>query len=297
MSFLLFTDRQPQLLWGWAGDLFGFDGCCWCCPTRKAAGGNCGQVWCTWLSVSGDWKLSCELSNSLCHQIALAKRADKVYPVPGPWINGGVIKSLANMAAGTKPPGSTDCEDNDGLAISLPTALASNSQDLPLKVIPQKLMTDLGSAHLIIIDHPIRWQTYWQHVQQQCVICHYSFRFWPTIWKELKNQFKQLWPKWKTLFPKRFLTCKQQTTYSSLVQVAGGEEVVACVEGGASVAEAVAKFGKVSSSLHNQHFNFSLLSFPLVKNTLKKVSVLNVIFLVNLLKVYKNWLFLIYFYL
>ena len=135
MSFLLFTDRQPQLLWGWAGDLFGFDGCCWCCPTRKAAGGNCGQVWCTWLSVSGDWKLSCEILNSLCHQIALAKRADKVYPVPGPWINGGVIKSLANMAAGTKPPGSTDCEDNDGLAISLPTALASNSQDLPLKVI------------------------------------------------------------------------------------------------------------------------------------------------------------------
>ena len=56
------------------------------------------------------------------------------------------------------------------------------------------------------------------------------------------------------------------------MQVAGGEEVVACVEGGASVAEAVAKFGKVSSSLHNQHFNFSLLSFPLVKNTLKKVT-------------------------
>ena len=225
MSFLLFTDRQPQLLWGWAGDLFGFDGCCWCCPTRKAAGGNCGQVWCTWLSVSGDWKLSCEILNSLCHQIALAKRADKVYPVPGPWINGGVIKSLANMAAGTKPPGSTDCEDNDGLAISLPTALASNSQDLPLKVnvIPQKLMTDLGSAHLIILDHPIRWQTYWQHVQQQCVICHYSFRFWPTIWKELKNQFKQLWPKWKTLFLKRFLTCNNRQHTALLCRLQGAK--------------------------------------------------------------------------
>ena len=50
-------------------------------------------------------------------QIALAKRADKVYPVPGPWINGGVIKSLANIVAGTKPPGSQDCEDNDGLSL------------------------------------------------------------------------------------------------------------------------------------------------------------------------------------
>ena len=68
-------------------------------------------------------------------QIALAKRADKVYPVPGPWINGGVIKSLSNIEAGTKPPGSADCEDNDGLAISLPCALSSNSQEeLPLQV-------------------------------------------------------------------------------------------------------------------------------------------------------------------
>jgi len=57
------------------------------------------------------------------YQKALAKRADKVYPVPGPWINSGVIKSLANMKEKVKPPGSQDCEDNDGLAVSLPAFL------------------------------------------------------------------------------------------------------------------------------------------------------------------------------
>ena len=30
------------------------------------------------------------------YQVALAKRADKKYPVPGPWINGGVIQFLKN---------------------------------------------------------------------------------------------------------------------------------------------------------------------------------------------------------
>ena len=75
-------------------------------------------------------------------QIALAKRADKVYPVPGPWINGGVIKSLSNIEAGTKPPGSADCEDNDGLAISLPCALSANSQEgLPLQVGIEAMLT------------------------------------------------------------------------------------------------------------------------------------------------------------
>jgi len=57
------------------------------------------------------------------YQVALAKRAEKKYPVPGPWINGGVIKSLANMTAGTLPPGSDTCEDNDGLAVCLPAYL------------------------------------------------------------------------------------------------------------------------------------------------------------------------------
>jgi len=57
------------------------------------------------------------------YQISLAKRADKVYPVPGPWINGGLIKSLANMQAGKSPSGSESCEDNDGLALCLPAYL------------------------------------------------------------------------------------------------------------------------------------------------------------------------------
>ena len=57
------------------------------------------------------------------YQVALAKRAEKKYPVPGPWINGGVIKSLANMQAGTQPTGSDTCEDNDGLAVCLPAYL------------------------------------------------------------------------------------------------------------------------------------------------------------------------------
>jgi len=57
------------------------------------------------------------------YQVALAKRADKVYPVPGPWINGGVIQSLKNMEAGNQPSGSGSCEDNDGLSICLPVYL------------------------------------------------------------------------------------------------------------------------------------------------------------------------------
>ena len=57
------------------------------------------------------------------YQIALAKRALKVYPVEGPWINGGVIKSLENMKNKVNPPGSATCEDNDGFTVSLPAFL------------------------------------------------------------------------------------------------------------------------------------------------------------------------------
>ena len=57
------------------------------------------------------------------YQISLSKRADKVYPVLGPWINGGLIQSLANMQTGTEPSGSETCEDNDGLALCLPAYL------------------------------------------------------------------------------------------------------------------------------------------------------------------------------
>jgi len=59
------------------------------------------------------------------YQIALAKRADKKYPVPGPWINIGVINSLTNMASGEIPPGDKSCDDNDGMTVCLPSYLLS----------------------------------------------------------------------------------------------------------------------------------------------------------------------------
>jgi len=66
------------------------------------------------------------------YQVALAKRADKKYPVPGPWINGGVIQFLKNKEGGVSPTGSSDCEDNDGYAVSLSAILKNspNYQDI-----------------------------------------------------------------------------------------------------------------------------------------------------------------------
>jgi len=141
------------------------------------------------------------------YQIALAKRADKVYPVPGPWINGGVIKSLSNIEAGTKPPGSADCEDNDGLAISLPCALSSNSQEgLPLQM--ANLLTTCPTA----VSHlPLQLEILNNHLGG------------------VEKPIQAALAKMKDAHPD---------------EVAGGEEVVKCVENGASVAEAVAKFGK-----------------------------------------------------
>jgi len=53
------------------------------------------------------------------YQIALAKRPEKKYPISGPWLNSGVIKSLDNMKNGKVPPGSDSCEDNDGFTLAL----------------------------------------------------------------------------------------------------------------------------------------------------------------------------------
>ena len=114
---------------------------------------------------------------------------------------------MANMAAGTKPPGSLDCEDNDGLAISLPAAIAPNSQEgLPLQV--ANLLTTCSTAvrHL-----PLQLQILTNHLEG------------------VEKPVQAALAKMKDSLPE---------------EVAGGEEVVACVEGGASVAEAVAKFGK-----------------------------------------------------
>jgi len=82
------------------------------------------------------------------YQVALAKRAEKKYPVPGPWINGGVIKSLANMADGISPPGSESCEDNDGLAVSLPAYLLQLSPAQALDTANILTTNSTASKHL-----------------------------------------------------------------------------------------------------------------------------------------------------
>lgn len=82
------------------------------------------------------------------YQVALAKRADKVYPIAGPWLNGGVIKSLANMDQGLAPPGSAECEDNDGLALALPVFLLCPGQT---KDVASLLTTDqMTLEHLAV---------------------------------------------------------------------------------------------------------------------------------------------------
>lgn len=80
------------------------------------------------------------------YQIALAKRAAKKYPVPGPWINGGVIKMLAGVEEGVNPPGSEDCHDNDGFAVSLPVLLKDQNKAIDVS----KLVTtnEMISRHL-----------------------------------------------------------------------------------------------------------------------------------------------------
>jgi len=81
------------------------------------------------------------------YQIALAKRADKKYPVPGPWINGGVIKSLANMTAGTQPSGSDSCEDNDGLCVGLPAYLLQFSHEEALNTATILTTNNIATKH------------------------------------------------------------------------------------------------------------------------------------------------------
>jgi len=84
------------------------------------------------------------------YQIALAKRADKKFPIPGPWINGGVIKSLSNMSAGVQPPGSDSCEDNDGFCVSLPAYLLQFSPDQALAAATLLTTNSTATQHLKI---------------------------------------------------------------------------------------------------------------------------------------------------
>jgi len=79
------------------------------------------------------------------YQIALAKRAEKKFPVVGPWINGGVIQFLKNSTAGISPPGSSDCEDNDGFTVSLPVFLKDPAQSLAV--------AQLLTTNSMVLDH------------------------------------------------------------------------------------------------------------------------------------------------
>jgi hypothetical protein len=58
----------------------------------------------------------------------LAKRSAKVYPVPGPWIQGCLIQTLKNIENGLEPPGSAEAEDNDGFTFSLPAYLLESGE-------------------------------------------------------------------------------------------------------------------------------------------------------------------------
>lgn len=82
------------------------------------------------------------------YQVALAKREDEEYPVAGPWITGGMIQSLANMAAGVVPSGSAECDDNDGFAVALPAFLSSLDQDEGASCAELLTTTQLAGDHL-----------------------------------------------------------------------------------------------------------------------------------------------------
>jgi len=82
------------------------------------------------------------------YQIALAKRAEKKYPIAGPWINGGVIKSLDNMNNQKNPPGSESCEDNDGFTLSLPAYLLAFDPDKAKSVANLVTTNNVATSHL-----------------------------------------------------------------------------------------------------------------------------------------------------
>jgi len=76
------------------------------------------------------------------YQIALSKRPEKKYPISGPWLNSGVIKSLDNMKNGLVPPGSDSCEDNDGFALALSAFLLNLDVNTAKNDVANLLTTD-----------------------------------------------------------------------------------------------------------------------------------------------------------
>lgn len=140
------------------------------------------------------------------YQIALAKRPEKKYPIAGPWINGGVIKSLANMDKKQSPPGSDTCEDNDGFTLSLPASLLSLDPDTTKTVANLLTTNNIATSHLSV---------------QTLII------------KNIINKVNDP------------ISAAKSALSSEFPQVAKEiEDVVAAVESGLSVEEIVAKFGK-----------------------------------------------------
>ena len=140
------------------------------------------------------------------YQIALAKRAEKKYPIAGPWINGGVIKSLDNMNNKQSPPGSNTCEDNDGFTVSLPAYLLGFDSDSTKTVANLLTTNNIAMSHLSV----------------QTLI--------------IKNVINKLDDP---------INAAKSAISSEFPQVAKEmDDVVAAVESGLSIEEIVAKFGK-----------------------------------------------------
>ena len=140
------------------------------------------------------------------YQIALAKRAEKKYPISGPWLNSGVIKSLENIKNGRQPPGSESCEDNDGFTLALSSFLLSLDIDKAKTV-----------ANLVTTNHVAM-----THFQVQNLI--------------LANYINDVDDP---------INAAKQSISSELPDVAQEmDDVMAAVKNGMSVSEVVGKFGK-----------------------------------------------------
>ena len=65
------------------------------------------------------------------YQKTLKQREEGVEkPIPGPWLNSCVKKSMKKMREGKSPSGSEECTDNDGFLFGLPAFLLSLDLDI-----------------------------------------------------------------------------------------------------------------------------------------------------------------------
>jgi len=143
------------------------------------------------------------------YQIALAKRSDRKYPIAGPWINGGVIKSLQNMSKEKNPPGSESCEDNDGFTLSLPAYLLGFDE-----------VTTRSVANLVTTNNVAM-----SHLRVQTLIVQ-------NIIKKVEDPINSAKSSVSAEFPQ-------------VAKEIG--EVIAAVDSGLTVEQIVAKFGKACS--------------------------------------------------